>query len=139
MLRTRLIAPVLALVLSMGALLAACTPPVDWSPAVRGWIGAHVDDLVDQWGPPDSAHTFRDGRRVLVYAASQVREHSTLIEEPLYPGSIATVPRWVVTGTAIVECRAEFRADRRGIIVDAFYHGAGEACRKLFRRVMPPR
>ena len=135
MTRTLLIAPVLCLC----ALLSACIQPVDWSPVVRGWIGYHVDDLVDAWGPPDSAHTFRDGRRVLAYSAQAVREDTALIHEPMYPGGYPTFPRWVVTGTTMVECRAEFRADPKGIIVQAYYTGGGEACRKLFSRVIPGR
>lgn len=84
------------------------------------WAGHHVDDLVAQWGPPETWHTQEDGRSVLdyklYYAASG-------------PGDDPPDP---------VVCEVQYTVNQTGTIVSWTRAGSVSGCGALARRNGPP-
>ena len=56
-------------------LLTACV--VIQSRSLSEWIGHHVDEMVNQWGPPNGVYPFQNGDKLFQYSSGGINQYST--------------------------------------------------------------
>lgn len=60
-----------ATVVALYIVVVGCATTEKYEKVLEAWIGAHSDELVAAWGPPQSVYTFSGGRKVLQYVGQR--------------------------------------------------------------------
>lgn len=112
-----------------------CVTKADVSNKINAWIGADVDELVSQWGPPHQSHFNKNSTRVFQYASSEsgtipiTTSDTTLVTtQGHYPMTINT-PRtqYLPYNT---HCRITFIISPAGKVIRASWKGDTDLCHR---------
>jgi hypothetical protein len=90
--------------------LGGCATTANYEKMLNSWIGIHSDQLVLKWGPPSSAYTLSDGRRIFEYSSRR----NTFIGGGTVPTG-AVVPTSVYIADERV-CITRFTIDALGTV-----------------------
>ena len=119
---------------AMVAVLAACATTKNYERILESWVGAHVDDLVHSWGPPDYAFELSSGGKIIEYEATR----NVFIPGSSFSTPITTVSRnpdgSIVTSTTYVQhhthaqnftksCTTRFNVETDGTIAEWEWEG----------------
>ncbi len=63
---------VLAAALLLGGCTAMKSSAAGYQARLESMRGAHIDEVVMAWGPPDAEFTFEDGRRMYSFVSSRL-------------------------------------------------------------------
>lgn len=108
------------------------------------WLGSKSDQLVRQWGPPDSSFTYADGSSVLVYKTTRTETiggttYRERVEVDL-PGTSEKGTVWIEKTTPIdtfhFYCNTTFEIDPQGRITSWEYEG--NDCKAVERKETAP-
>ncbi|MEX2454396.1 MAG: hypothetical protein WD470_06815 [Rhodospirillaceae bacterium] len=97
----------------LAALVSACMSTAAYEAMLDGWVGRHVDALVQEWGPPQATHSYEDGRRSLQYRERTIQHVPPVTafnpysarDTILFPGTVRELA-----------CITTFEADAQGIV-----------------------
>lgn len=133
----------------IGIALAAALAPgcATYSKQLDTWVGAHSDELISKWGPPDSAAQLSNGGSVLqykrsgvlslpghTYSAPQTTFHQGAANaygpggyaHGSYTGTSTTSVQQTTPGMQIpTSCTTTFTVDSSGVITQWNYRGNG--------------
>jgi len=129
------------LAISSLLLLSACGPKATFEgyrQMMHSYQGQHIDNLVKNWGPPDSQYTMSDGRKLYSFNVRQ-QEYQAYYDPVFSPGlGLGFGGRHFyggyymnMGGTRIRElyCRTNVITDKKGLIREFSFRG--NACRAL--------
>jgi hypothetical protein len=119
---------------TMVAGLTGCATTENYSAILQSWIGAHVDDLVLSWGPPQASFDLSTGGKVLQYEESRNVyvpgvSYSTPVTtyQPGLYGALIPSTTYVQQQTPgenhTYSCKTTFTADKNGVIYDWRWEG----------------
>ena len=130
----------LALSLTASAVLAACETQEGYRQQVSAWQGQHVDDLLIEWGPPDTKTTLSDGREVWVYKIIEERHGGGYTTNEFVDRSYSYIdadgnrqtrrvtdshPVWVPPYTTRYNCNTHFVVTPENTVNDISFKGEG--------------
>lgn len=92
--------------------LVACA---HWQETADAWNGRNLDELILDWGPPESIYTAGDGRKVALFRHSRIH------------------------GGTQLYCNVSVNTNTSGVIVSSKVEGNMGGCNRFFGDKGPPR